>query len=174
MTRIARRLETESGVVPSWSQVFIAASLDKPYWDKEVREPAVDFLARGRRTVSLATSAEEKIAEQVETGAQNKETGGQRTGGGRKRKGGGAAAKESPQPQNEGGGKKKKGQGKQGKHPRLLKDGKAVTNADGKELCFKYNNKGGCSSPCPQGRLHICQLCFKDHPTWKHEAGNAF
>ena len=33
--------------------------------------------------------------------------------------------------------------------------------ADGREICFKYNKKGGCSGACG-GRVHACQYCLSD------------
>jgi len=48
--RIARRLTESIGYAPSWSQVFIAAAESDRYWDKEVRRPALRFLASGARS----------------------------------------------------------------------------------------------------------------------------
>ena len=48
MPRIARRLATANGgKYPTWTEVFLEAAKDDRYWDKEVRRPAVNFLARG-------------------------------------------------------------------------------------------------------------------------------
>ena len=162
MTRIARRLETENGAVPSWSQVFIAASLDKPYWDREVREPAVDYIARGKKTSSLTTTAEDSIADQIGGGGMEPSN----EGGGRKHRKR-ARSPKSPkvqprkdpkQPKKE----PKQERGDKGGHPRKMKDGRCLTTTEGREICFRFNNKGGCSSPCAMKRLHICQWCLKE------------
>ena len=43
---------------------------------------------------------------------------------------------------------------------------------DGKQICFKYNNKDeGCSGGCQ--RIHVCRKCFKKHPLFKHDDANA-
>ena len=47
--RIARTLATKKGTTPSWSEVFVAAAEDDRYWSREVRNPAIGFLARGTR-----------------------------------------------------------------------------------------------------------------------------
>ena len=49
MPRLRRQMAEETGTAPTWSQVFVAASLDHRYWDEEVRHPAIDFLARGSK-----------------------------------------------------------------------------------------------------------------------------
>ena len=40
-----------------------------------------------------------------------------------------------------------------------------VTTPEGAEVCFSYakNGEGACQEPCPQGRAHVCQICFGPH-----------
>ena len=49
MPRVKRQLERESGKATTWSEVFVAVARDDRYWDKEVRRPALTFVARGGR-----------------------------------------------------------------------------------------------------------------------------
>ena len=57
-------------------------------------------------------------------------------------------------------GKGKKGKGKKGKK------GDAVIHSktpDGREICYKWNSQHDrCRHQC--GRLHVCQICFGNHP----------
>ena len=46
--RLARQLEDKLGRPASWSEVFVEAANDYRFWDKEVRHPAIGFLARGK------------------------------------------------------------------------------------------------------------------------------
>ena len=48
------------------------------------------------------------------------------------------------------------------KHP-IKKGGKYITTSDGKQVCFNFNNKSGCSTPCKAGRAHVCQYCLQPH-----------
>ena len=49
------------------------------------------------------------------------------------------------------------------------KPGKGTTarTADGRLICYAYNNEG-CDGNC--GMVHCCQVrgCYGAHPTWKH------
>ena len=49
------------------------------------------------------------------------------------------------------------------------KSGKGTTGrtADGRLICYAYNNEG-CDGNC--GMVHCCQVrgCYGAHPTWKH------
>ena len=42
------------------------------------------------------------------------------------------------------------------------KGGKGKTPG-GKQVCFKYAREEGCSEPCPDGRAHVCEHCYKQH-----------
>ena len=54
--QIARMLTDKLGRLPTWSEVFTAASEDDRYWDREVRRPAIGFLARGKRDAPVCTT----------------------------------------------------------------------------------------------------------------------
>ena len=39
---------------------------------------------------------------------------------------------------------------------------------DGKTICYKYNNRDEtCDGKCQ--RLHVCQICFENHPRYEHK-----
>ena len=160
--RIARRLETEWGYMPTWSDVFTTAASDNNYWNKEVRDPAVEFIARGHRKLSLTGATEDFIAAQIESGGTNSEAQNDK----RKRPVGEKLKPVKAQKQGEKGAATRntaKGEGR-GEHPRKNKDGLYLTNGDGKEICYKFNNKVGCKQgACPAGRAHVCQKCLQPH-----------
>jgi len=59
-----------------------------------------------------------------------------------------------------------KGNGK-GKDNKLPNGKTLATTHEGKPICFVYgNSNGNCKSGAKCRRLHVCQLCFGDHP-WK-------
>ena len=50
MARIRRKMMVQNGgAAVTWSEVLIIAADDAKYWDKEVRRPAMLYLARGKR-----------------------------------------------------------------------------------------------------------------------------
>ena len=66
--------------------------------------------------------------------------------------------------------KEKKGEkGAKGSGKADGKSGKGTTGrtADGRLICYAYNNEG-CDGNC--GMVHCCQVrgCYGAHPTWKH------
>ena len=61
-----------------------------------------------------------------------------------------------------------KGAGKGGKgndHPRKNKKGFYITTREGAEICFRFaaGNRDACTTPCAQGRAHVCQKCLQPH-----------
>ena len=53
-----------------------------------------------------------------------------------------------------------------GKSKGTLPNGKTLaTSHEGKPICFQYGNRK-CKDSKKCGRLHVCQLCFAEHP-WK-------
>jgi hypothetical protein len=150
--RLARRLESSLGRPASWSEVFTAAAEDDRYWDREVRRPALGFLARGKRQsldageAALDSSsgrkakrpktAPEKILEKEERPNHAARSGAT---------GRGSAG---------------------GDHPRKnFKTGMFSTTREGKEICFKFSDgsRGACKEPCPAKRAHVCQICLQPH-----------
>ena len=154
--RLARQLREEKGRMPSWSEVFIAAARDDRYWDREVRRPALGFLARGKRKLSTQD-------EDSEDGNRQKIS---RTA--RRRKAEAAARDKGKKDKEDGPDKQTKGKGKgdgKSKHPRKDKAGFFTTTRDGQEICFRFarGDRGDCSDPCPNKRAHVCQKCLQPH-----------
>lgn len=48
--------------------------------------------------------------------------------------------------------------------------GKRQSKSGAQQICYAYNNAEGCSEPCPNGRLHVCQVagCQGAHPAYEH------
>ena len=62
-----------------------------------------------------------------------------------------------------------KGDGKgKGHHKGAFdQDNLAKKTADGKDICFNWNRKGGCAAKhC--SRAHVCRICFGPHPACEH------
>ena len=171
--RLARKLQLSTDKVPSWSDVFVAAAEDDRYWDKEVRRPALAFLARGKRQFSQTESAERSFTEKVsEPPAKSKRQA--------KRERQAAAASAAamlpaqvfpppPPPfaqhQKHSGGQQQQQQS-QG-HPRKNSKGLFTTTREGREICFKFSrgDRDACSEPCPHSRAHVCSKCLQPHRT---------
>jgi hypothetical protein len=146
--RIARKLTAEDGTQPTWSEVFIAASEDDRYWDREVRRPALCFMARGR-----------KGREEPEAGAPSGKR--QRRGRTEPREPRQPAEPREPRDGKKGG----KGGKTKRKHPHTDKDGRFCTTREGKQICFSFANgeRGACREPCAGERMHVCQHCLQPH-----------
>lgn len=166
MPRILRRLEEEWGCQPSWSDVFEAAAADNAFWDREVRRPSLQFLARGSLPRPEATNqAERAVMEKTATNAGSGRSGerppSRRQAKTEKRKMAISAGKPAAGPPP----KKTKGSGK-GAHPRKDRDGLFLSTETGDEICFRFakaSGDGGCSTPCGQSRKHVCQHCLGSH-----------
>jgi hypothetical protein len=146
--RLARKLLANNGYTPTWSQVFVAAAEDDRYWDREVRRPALTFLARGKRALSEGPSpsvpqnAISKKAKKIER----------------------AAVAERPFQGGQGGRGEEKPLSKK-EHPRKDRLGKFCTTREGKEICFTFaiGERGVCKEPCKNKRAHVCQHCLGPH-----------
>ena len=156
--RIKRQLESDYGRWVSWSEVFRAAALDNRYWDNEVRNPSLAFLARGKTpsataavqpgqtfpTMPLTKGQKKRLRQQqqqqsLEAGSAFKVA---------KRD---ASGTSQPVHITD--------------HPKKDKKGRYVSDAQGNEICFRYHNpKVGCKEPCPNNRAHLCQNCLGKHP----------
>ena len=54
--------------------------------------------------------------------------------------------------------------------PEKSKDGRYV-RSEGRQICWSWNRKrGGCSEPCPNKRLHVCEHCLGKHRGHDHTA----
>eukprot|EP00971_Amphidinium_carterae_P210456 4175600-Amphidinium_carterae.1 len=42
-----------------------------------------------------------------------------------------------------------------------------MTTKSGEPICFVFNNSTGCREPCPNGRVHVCQICLGIHSAVK-------
>ena len=161
---MARKLATETGIKPSWNDVFIAAAEDDRYWDREVRRPALGFLARGKRAHSGADAAEKtfdaKFSEMPrKKGKHNNKD--DRFNNGNKHK------DKDKHPDRNAGSRPAKGGpvGDKGAHPRKDHKGRFLTTREGTEVCFKFaaGERDACSAPCPHNRAHVCQKCLQPH-----------
>ena len=184
--RIRRRIEGDvtRGVTPPplwnkdapWSAAFLEGASDRePFWDDQVRHPAVAWMASGRKgsptaleDESAARALRDASPRRVRDAPNSPPTsrpwgqGHSRTAVVRRlrRESGKGAEAQTPQkrPRTEG-----KGQGK-GKSKDGGKSGrKFTTTQDGKPLCFAWNAaQGKCSAatgPCANGRVHACTTC---------------
>ncbi|CAK0835747.1 unnamed protein product [Prorocentrum cordatum] len=130
--RVARKLRDKHRRKPTWSEVFQEAALDDRYWDREVRRPALGFLARNKRPQTDgddATSAASQEPPAKKTVSQKRRE--------RKQKLVEVGSESNPA----------KGSRKGETHPRKDKQGRFITTREGQEICFKYANgpdKGEC------------------------------
>ena len=159
--RVWRTEAAKLGRAPTWSEVFVAAANDGPYWDKAVRRPAISDLIRtsGKNAGVRALSAEQDAAMRVTEAVDEMRSGtGKKSvqrGKGRGRTKGGAGTPKPPttHPAQRPG----KGDDKKAKKDHR---GRYITIDGGRDICFRYNN-GSCKEPCPQKRAHFCQVCLK-------------
>ena len=144
--------------------MFIEAAEDDRYWDKEVRRPALGFLARGKRGRDpVGTGPVPRVPSPPATnrGKKNK----RKQGGGREGtpqgedKRGLRAAKQS-----EGSGGSKLPFGVKS-HPVKDRNGKYVTTREGTAVCFRFamGERDACPAPCKANRAHVCQKCLQPH-----------
>ena len=166
--RVARRLQLETGKAPSWSDVFVAAANDDRYWDREVRRPALAFLARGKRQLSQTEAAEKSHTDKVQeppakTRRQAK----------RERQAANSFRQLQAQPSGHAPPPPLQQQQQQhhqqprGGHPRKNNKGFFVTTREGQEICFKFSRgeRDACTEPCPNRRAHVCTKCLQPHRT---------
>ena len=155
-----------------WAAVFVAAARDEAFWDREVRRPAISFLARGSSVAVPAVSAQ---ASEALAGILGKDSGnlklqnqnargppGQGTSRGAhsrrmKRQKEGPPA--PPLAAGSGGGAGKRGGANSTSGPPY-----SLTR-EGKQICFKFarGGRGACADVCPANRAHVCQYCLQPH-----------
>ena len=164
--RLLRKLQ-EVKADASWSEVFLAAAEDDRYWDREVRRPALQFLAKGQAPQSTIEAEEERRENAIfvsgngepqrkkSKGARKKETKKRRLP---------AFPEAMPRSASKAGGSGS-GNGGNGGHPKKDHRGRYTTIKDGTEICYKFaaGEKGACPDPCPKRRAHVCQKCLRDH-----------
>ena len=179
LTRTRRRLmAANGGAQVSWSDVFIEVADDSKYWDREVRRPAMLYLARGKRGGEPTAAYEEdptglttKIKSQLGVAGASQEWLAESPSKRQKKtKAEKAAAKaaahaagsvsvssaqaSSPPPP----------QAHPEAHPRK-RGSMFITSREGTEVCFTFAKgaRDQCSVPCPGGRAHVCQFCLGPH-----------
>ena len=170
-----KMMVANGGAQVSWSDVFTEVADDAKYWDREVRRPAMLYLARGKRGGEPTAAYEEdptglttKIKSQL-VGGRALENGSPRAKRQKRLKVEGAAGsaardeghspagsdvqQASPPPRPS-----------QGEHPRM-RGPLYVSTRDGTEICFTFakNGQDACSEPCPSSRAHVCQFCLGPH-----------
>ena len=177
----------------TWSDIFNEAATDDRFWDREVRRPALKFVASGCKGAPEDPDAEYDDVHGVKRklgindpkdghGTVTKNPGSTKSSRKRQNKARQVTqlkaqlAQASQTRWGSGGeaqGKGQKGEGKKGqgkgktKEPRMkYSQGRFVTDADGCEVCFPYHGKG-CSLVCKFGRSHKCQYCLGGPP--KHQ-----
>ena len=165
--RMARDIETETGVFPNWSDVFIKAALDDRYWDRHVRRPALVFLARNKRVPDNFEEDVPPIPSAHPAGRPSKK---QRKAEAKAKAAAAQAERVKLTPYADlttaKGTPKGNGKGGKGPHPRKGPGG-FVTTREGAQVCFRFSRgqEGACPSPCPDGRAHVCQKCLQPHRT---------
>ena len=152
-----------------WASVFVAAARDESFWDREVRRPALSFLARGSLNAVPAVSAQASEALAGILGNNRGKGQGQPMAqaqvgqglsrGAKKRRGKQqTAAPPIAQVKTEtSGGGRQGGQSSRGPP--------YSSTREGKQICFKFakGGRGSCSDVCPAGRAHVCQWCLQPH-----------
>ena len=173
------------GAAVTWSEVLIIAADDAKYWDKEVRRPAMLYLARGKLGGEPTAAYEEdptgitaKVKAQLTHGGKHAseppiadEGSPKRV---RKSKAEKRAAREVGSPGGSGGGGRGHAQNPQesqapgggggGGHPRSG-GGKYLTTREGLEICFTFakNDRDACPELCQNSRAHVSQICLGPH-----------
>jgi hypothetical protein len=160
--RLARKISEDKGRDATWSEVFKAAAEDDRYWDREVRRPALTFLARGRRGAvpDGGEMAEKRAADGSRKKRQRSKQRSVDTAGRYERPAGGDKKKFK-----RGGDKSRPEDRKKEDHPRKDRDGRFVTTREGKQICFSFANgeRDACRDPCSRGMTHVCQHCLQPH-----------
>ena len=164
--RLARQLEEKLGRAASWSEVFIEAANDYRFWDKEVRHPAIGFLARGKQASSMTEMAEKTVVDAALAQGSGEPPK-------KKRRNGRGLPQLQPPPLPQGqphqtldamwhqGQAQQKEQQAGEAHPRKDRKGRFTSTRDGTQICFKFTSgeRDACST------AHVCQKCLQPHRT---------
>ena len=159
-----------------WDAVFREAARDRDFWDKEVDKKVVQFATHQRTKDELSDQGFGSIKFAQQPGAASAPSGSGDGTQARKRRGaqsGGGAQKRPdnrppPPPQGGKGGKGGKGNNK-GKDANKKVNGKYAMDANGRQLCWAWNRApDGCQAVCPQGRIHLCEICRGADPPEGH------
>ena len=141
-----------------WDYVFSAAVTDTDFWNEEVKEPALMFVADIKNKVETLEDL------QVDPGFEDSSLPAFSNKRKRPSGGGGGGSKSASQNGGTGG---SGGQGNQGEPRRLTQDSK------GRNLCWSFQsgdcNKTGSSQECTDRPSlgHACEWCGGNHPGYK-------
>lgn len=160
--KYARGLTHDYDPDQPWNEVFRAASRDREFWDRHVREPALLFRTAGkqREQTGGTGSATDLTNPKGSPKNKNKKSQKERLKAqlAKAREAKGNQASEISNHGNGGTSAKGKGRG-----PKRDSRGRFLTDRQGKPICFGYNN-GECKGVCPKSMVHICQVCLGSHP----------
>ena len=158
--RIRHKMMVQNGgAFVSWSEVLIAAADYSKYWAKEVRRPAMIYLARQRKGGVPTAAYEEdptgitaKVRSQPQVGGHEPPPVSDPTSLKRRKK---TRAEKK---------RKVVSGADNGAHPKS-QNGKYITSREGVEICFTYakNGRNACPEPCRNKRAHLCQYCLGMH-----------
>jgi hypothetical protein len=154
-----QRMPMMSSFVPiaPWDSVLKAAAADGPFWDRELKEPALLFtVGLGKHAALEPSWVERQLPEEASTAEGS---------GGRRKKNKKRKHEEAKKPAANAPAAKGKGKGKsKDDHPRKGKDGSYTTTRDGSQICFAWNDAmAGCAKSCPNNRAHVCRKCLQPH-----------
>ena len=145
-----------------WDAVFLAAANDSEFWNEEVREAALLFISRVKDREELADPGHHVRADgEWQAGEQRPDSPDGERGGRGKAKGRRDREKKKSQGVKEQQQQTAKSNGPEDKGKSKGDKGKAKGKGKSRvQVCFAWNrDAGGCPSPCPNGRSHICETC---------------
>jgi hypothetical protein len=147
--RLRRKLQIDfddghpsHGFVPTkpWDAVFAAAVKDKEFWDSEVREKAILYLAK---VTNFREVTHDGTAQQSRSQPSHPQTASRS----QKRKSGTQGFRQEPS--------------SKGPRPQSKGKGKGY-GSNNQEPCNRWNDTS-CNDPCPNGRMHVCSSCRGNH-----------
>ena len=154
----AKGLPTTFDVTSPWDSVFLAAAIDKEFWDDEVRDKAFFYVAKLKSKGELGDPGHHVDIVETGAGAHKKPGGG---GGGRGRGSGNKRQREAPAPP-------AKQEIPTKESLRRAPRGGAGTRIDpSTQHCYKWGRDGACAEPCPDGRMHLCEICNGAHRSYE-------
>ena len=152
-------MNLEYNVDQPWVGVFTYAARDNEYWNNEVIRTAQCFLIRGGlgKRMPLKDAVDAAVSGVAKPALETSRLQGIPPPPAPPGQGTSRAAKRSSG--------STKLQLTQDYHPRKV--GRFfVTDREGNQICYKFakGQPGACSEPCPDGRVHCCQVCLGAHP----------
>jgi hypothetical protein len=147
-----------------WDSVFLAAAIDKDFWDDEVRDKAFFYVAKLKSKGELEDPGHHVDIDATSAGARKKPGDGGGGGGGRgagrkRRREAQPPAKPEPPPKTA--------------PPQAPRAGRGPCIDPSTQHCYKWGRDGACAEPCPDGRLHQCETCNGAHRSYECTQGDA-